>query len=59
MKKKFSTLKQLTKTEQRNIKGGGQCDGYTGPIVVTCEQYHNLPPQYQGCVLVSVDCFPR
>ena len=60
MKKKFSALgKQLTKTEQRNIKGGGQCDGYTGPIIVTCKQYFALPPQYQLCVLVSADCFPQ
>ncbi|TPN88926.1 hypothetical protein [Aquimarina algicola] len=49
----------LTKNEQQNIKGGGRCDGYTGPIVVTCEQYNNLPDQYKFCVLVSVDCFEQ
>jgi len=51
MKNRFSTLKQLTKTEQQNIKGGGRCDGYNGPFVVTCAEYYNLPPQFRICVV--------
>jgi hypothetical protein len=58
--KKFSTLGTvLNKNQQKEVKGGNGCNSYTGPIFVTCEQYHELPPQYQMCVLVSVDCFPR
>ncbi|HAS40632.1 MAG TPA: hypothetical protein DCS93_09140 [Microscillaceae bacterium] len=62
MKKKFSTLgKQLTRTELRNVKGGCPghhiCDTYNGPIEVTCEQFHALPPEYQMCVDVAADCF--
>ncbi|OJJ23458.1 hypothetical protein BKI52_03595 [marine bacterium AO1-C] len=57
MKKKFSTLQQLTKTEQSNIRGGGWCGDYDGPVEVTCEEFHALPPQYQMCVDVAADCF--
>lgn len=58
--KKISNLGTiLNKKQQKEVKGGGGCDSYTGPIFVTCEQYHELPRQYQMCVMVSVDCFPR
>ncbi|WP_159025569.1 hypothetical protein [Aquimarina sp. Aq78] len=52
--------KKLSRTEQKQINGGGNpCDTYNGPIVVTCSQYEQLPPQHKFCVMVSVDCFPR
>ena len=59
MKKKFSTFgKSLTKTEQKNIKGGNICSGYDGPIIIrTCEEFFNIPPQFQACVLVLENCF--
>ena len=57
MKKKFSTLgKILTKSEQSSVKGGGVCDGYNGPQVVTCEEFDALPPQYRICVFVHPRC---
>jgi len=57
MKKKFSTLgKPLTKAEQSHLKDGGVCDGYNGPVVVTCEQFRALPPQYKVCVIVHPRC---
>ena len=66
MLKNLSNIgKSLNKSEQKAINGGcppgggNVCSGYTGPIVVTCEQYYNLPPQFTFCVLVSVDCFPQ
>ena len=51
--------KSLSRTEQRQINGGGPCSDYNGPIVVTCSQYEQLPPQHKFCVMVSVECFPR
>ncbi|EZH73222.1 hypothetical protein ATO12_19655 [Aquimarina atlantica] len=51
--------KSLSRTEQKQINGGGPCDGYNGPTIVTCSQYEQVPPQYQICVRVSVDCFPH
>jgi len=57
--------KSLRKSEQKAINGGcptgggNICDSYTGPIIVTCAQYHLLPPQFATCVLVSVECFPQ
>lgn len=57
--KKFSALgKTLNKAQQRAIKGGGTCDGYNGPVQVTCSQFFALPDRFKMCVLVSVDCFP-
>ena len=63
MKQLVNLGKVLNKKAQREISGGcscggNPCDNYNGPIRVTCEQYFNLPPQFQMCVMVSVECFP-
>ncbi|WP_340064204.1 hypothetical protein [Ascidiimonas aurantiaca] len=54
--------KALNKQTQKEIIAGCSCghicDQYNGPLEVTCEQYFNLPPEFQQCVDVSADCFP-
>ncbi|WP_340064201.1 hypothetical protein [Ascidiimonas aurantiaca] len=63
MKQLSSLGKALNKKAQQEIIAGcpcgNPCDNYNGPIQVTCEQYFNLPPQFQMCVMVSVECFPQ
>ena len=57
MKQLVNLGKGLNKKAQREISGGNPCRDYNGPLQVTCEQYFNLPPQFQRCVLVSFKCF--
>lgn len=50
--------KPLTKAEQKEINGshGGPCDDYTGPIIVTCEEYANVPFHHKICVMTTEVC---
>jgi len=59
MKQLSNFGKALNKEAQREIIAGCSChicDTYNGPIEVTCEQFYNLPPQFQQCVDLLDDC---
>lgn len=60
---KIDGVTPLEKTAQKSIKGGNNCNNYSGafcygpyPGCGSCGDYQALPAEFKNCVLVHMDC---
>ena len=59
---KIQGIRALSKTEQLHATGGNGCEYYMqfcyGPVpgCRSCNEYNMIPPEYQHCSRVHIDC---